>query len=128
MRDYQRKKGKYVLPRTLYRMTVYQIRDYYRLKERLKDIVDEQPDPRQPHVSGGKKESNVETKSIKRERDNDVVTAIEKAKRLIPEEYRRGVWESVMYNEPYPNDAARETYSRHKSKFVYMVAKYLGWN
>ena len=45
----------------------------------------------------------------------------------IPEEYRKGVWRSVMYNEPYPLDASRSTYGLHKSRFVYKVAENLNW-
>lgn len=127
MRDYQRRKGKYILPGTLYMKTIYQIRDYYRLKERLDDIAQEQPDPRQPHVSGGRKGSATEMKAIRREHDRNAVRAIEKARDLIPKEYRQGVWDSVLYREPYPSDAARKTYSEYKSKFVYKVAEYLGW-
>lgn len=127
MAEYQRKKGKYILPGTVYMKTVYQIRDYYRLKEKIQDTIDESPDPKQPHVSGSKKGSPTESKAFKIYNDSIIVSAIEKAKEEIPEEYRDGVWASVMFNEPYPQDADRTTYGRHKSRFVFTVAAYLGW-
>lgn len=127
MRDYQRKRGKYVLPGTVYMKTLYQIRDYYRLKEKIKDTIEESPDPRQPHASGSKKGSPTETKAFRIYNDDTIVTAIEKARDEIPEEYRDGVWRSVMYNEPYPIDAGRSTYGLWKSRFVCTVARYLGW-
>ena len=34
MSEYQRKESRYVLPRNLYMATLYQIRDYYRTKQK----------------------------------------------------------------------------------------------
>ena len=127
MKEYQRKRGKYILPGTVYMKTLYQIRDYYRLKEKIQDTIDEGPDPKQTHVSGSRRGSVTESKALKIYNDSTIVTAIEKARDEIPKEYRDGVWKSVMHNEPYPLDAARSTYGIHKSRFVYAVAAYLGW-
>lgn len=126
-KEYQTKHSKNILPRAVYMKTVYQIRDYHRLKENLQDTLDEQPAPRQPSVSGTKKGSVVETKAIKRERDHDIVKGIDEAIETIPEEYRHGVWQAVMYNSPYPEDAALSTYSRYKAEFIVMVAYNLGF-
>ena len=126
-KEYQTKHSKNILPRAVYMKTVYQIRDYHRLKENLQDALDEQPAPRQPSVSGTNKGSVVETKAIKRERDRDIVKGIDEAIETIPEEYRHGVWQAVMYNSPYPEDAALSTYSRYKAEFIVMVAYNLGF-
>lgn len=56
-----------------------------------------------------------------------VVRIIDEERENIQEEYRTGVWRSIMYGERYPDDADRRTYSRHKSKFVYNVAKRMGY-
>ena len=40
MAEYQRKLGKYVLPGTVYMKTLYHIRDYFRLKEKIQDAID----------------------------------------------------------------------------------------
>ena len=127
MAEYQRKLGKYVLPGTVYMKTLYQIRDYFRLKEKIQDAIDESPDPRAPKSTGGKKVSPTERKALKVSDDSNIVRAIDKALNDIPEEYRKGVWRSVMYNEPYPLDASRSTYGLHKSRFVYKVAENLNW-
>ena len=127
MSNYGKKRGKYVLPGTVYMKTIYQIRDYHRLKEKIKDTIDAGPDPGEVHVSGSRNGSVTERKAMQVYDDGLIVDAIEKALTEIPEEYRKGVWHSVMYREPYPIDAARSTYSLHKSRFVYMVARYLGW-
>lgn len=126
MRDYQRQKGnKYILPRTLYHQTIWQIRDYYRLKEQADAILDESPPPPdgQPHsTSVGDQVAN---KVIRRENMLAIIRTIEKEKDSIPQEYREGIWNNIMFGVAYPNDADRTTYGRHKSKFVYGVAKRL---
>ena len=126
MREYQTLKEKKILPKDIYMQTIWRIRGYYRMKENLQDSLDEQPDPRQPHVSGGVKGSPTETKAMKRENDRDMVAAIDKALATIPKEYRHGVWQKVMYNAPYPEDAATKTYSGYKTEFIIRAAKYLG--
>lgn len=126
-KEYQPKHTRDILPRAVYMKTLYQIRDYHRLKENLEDIIDEQPDPRQPQVFGTRKGSVVETKAIKREKDKAIVDGIDKALRNVPKEYRHGVWQAVMYNAPYPKDADPSTYTRHKSRFIIMVARNLGF-
>lgn len=125
MREYQTSKEK-VLPKDIYMTTLHYIRGYYRRKENLQDKVDASPDPRQPHIKGGTKGSPTETKAMQREKDRDIVAAIDRALETIPEEYRRGVWQKVMYNAPYPDDAAVSTYSNYKADFVIRAARYLG--
>lgn len=125
MREYQTRKEK-VLPKDVYMATLNMIRGYYRRKENLEDVIDESPDPRQPHVKGGVPGSPTESKAAKRWNDREVVTAIDKALNAVPKEYRHGVWQKVMYNAPYPDDAAAKTYSNYKAQFVIRAAVYLG--
>ena len=125
MREYQTRKEK-VLPKDIYMVTLHMIRGYYRRKENLEDMIDEGPDPRQPHVKGGVPGKPTESKAMKREEERDVVAAIDKALDAIPKEYRHGVWQKVMYNAPYPDDAAPKTYSNYKAQFVIRAAVYLG--
>ena len=125
MREYQTEKEK-ILPKDVWLTTLATIRGYYRRKENLRDIIDEQPDPRQPHVNGGGKSSQTESKVMQREHDRDIVAAIDEALDSIPKEYRHGVWQKVMYDAPYPEDAAPKTYTNYKAEFVIRAAKYLG--
>ncbi|MBK5254332.1 MAG: hypothetical protein JJE03_07760 [Peptostreptococcaceae bacterium] len=124
MRDYQRQKGnKYLLPRTLYHQTIWQIREYYRLKSQVDAILEESPSPPdgQPHGTGIGDE--VACKVIRRENKMSVIKVIEKEKNAIPKEYRDGVWDNIQFGAPYPMDADRTTYGRYKSRFVYNIAK-----
>lgn len=122
MRDYQTNRSKSILPNAVYRKTIWQIRDYNRLKENLKDRLEESKGSQEVGGKTNRPSSPVETKAIKRERDRDIVSAIDRALETIPQEYRTGVWQSVMYNAPYPSDAAVKTYSRYKEDFVIMAA------
>ena len=127
MRDYQRQKNnQYHMPNAVYKQTLWQIRDYYRMKEELQNILDESPPPPDglPHGSGAGQP--VEAKVIRRERYADKVRAIDKAIASVPEEYRTGVWQAVQYNAPYPEDAGRNTYGRWKARFVHEAAYELG--
>lgn len=125
MREYQTKREK-ILPKDVYMTTLHIIRGYYRRKENLQDMLDESPDPDKAKAKGGTPGSPTETKAVRREKDRDVVAAIDKALDAIPKEYRHGVWQKVMYNAPYPDDAHISTYSRYKADFVIMAAYNLG--
>ena len=122
MRDYQTVKER-AIPHDVWMQTLAIIRGYYRRLENLNNAMDETNVPDVPGGSGVG--SVVESKAAKRERDRDVVAAIDKAIYAIPEEYRVGVWRKVMFNERYPRDADLKTYSRHKADFVLRVALYL---
>ena len=117
--------GKYILPGTIYMKTLYQIRDYHRLKEEAQAILEESPSPADGQPRGSNIGDPVVSKASKREKYLRVIGIIENARDEIPIEYRHGVWASVMYREAFPVDAARTTYSRWKSRFIYRVAEEL---
>lgn len=126
MRDYQREKNnQYHLPKDLYRQTLYLIRDYYRLIEEYGDMIDEGPDPE--NVCGGGPGDPTGALAVRLESVHDRVTAIEKAKKSIPEEYIPGIWKNIIWGSRYPDDANRSTYGRWKARFVYQVAKNMHW-
>lgn len=101
MRDYQARKTKYILPRTVYHQTVWRIRDYYRMKERAEET--QEPE--------------------KRRRYQEWVEKVDDALQRLPEEYRRAVWENIQHGQAFPLDADRSTYGRYKSKFIFFVAE-----
>ena len=128
MRDYQRKRGKYTLPREVYLQTLWQIRGYDRLCKEYAETVTESPAPSDgmPRAKGITSDPTYQ-KAVKLEHIGRVISAIDTAKSMIPPEYREGVWRSVMYRKPYPINADRTTYGRWKSKFVYTVAEKLNF-
>ena len=126
MRDYQRQKNnKYILPRAVYNQTLWRVRDYYRLKETADDFIMESSS-----IDGLPRGSGISDKTAsaveKRERYLKDVKVIEVELKSIPDEYQKGIWNSVMFGAAYPNDADRTTYSRYKSKFIFGVANRFG--
>lgn len=127
MRDYQRhKNNKYQLPNAVYHQTLWIIRDYERVVEKMEAIIVESPSPADGMPRGGSNGmGEVIRKVEKREAYLRKTTAIEKAMDRIPEEYRKGIYENITQHKAYPQDADRSTYARNKSKFIYHVAEYL---
>lgn len=123
MRERRRTTGKYILPGNMYMQTIYQIRDYYRLKEEAERILVESADPPDGQPKGKDIVSDPERKVMRRERLIRIIDIIDNAKAMLPEEYRQGVWNNVMYHDAFPADAARATYGNYKSLFVYAIAR-----
>ena len=124
---YQRQKNnKYILPAAVYNKTIWQIRDYYRLKEAQDNIIYQRGSS-----DGTPRGSDIGDptfyKAEKLAKTADIVDVIEDALKQIPQEYRKGIWDSIQFRSPYPMDADRSTYGRLKSRFVYMVAKKLDY-
>lgn len=126
MRDYQPYKTKYRLPREVYHQTLWVIRDYSRMKAEEDAIIFESPAPPdgQPHGTATLDETF--SKAARREERIRKTRAIETALEIVPEEYRRGVWDSVQEQKAFPLDADRSTYSRWKSRFIWEAANRLG--
>lgn len=126
MKDYQRiKNNKYILPRAVYNQTLWRIRDYYRLKEMADDLISNSKS-----LDGMPKGYGISDQTSqaaeKRERYLSDVKVIEDVLKSIPDEYQKGVWNGIMFGEPYPVDADRSTYGRYKSKFIFKVATRFG--
>jgi len=127
MRDYQRhKNNKYILPRAVWHKTLWEIRDYYRMTEEADSLLTASPSSDGTGRKGSVGDPTF-AKASKRERLLKRIDAIDDAKASVPAEYRKGVWENVMYGTRYPDDAHRNTYSYWKSRFVHKVAERLGF-
>lgn len=126
-RDYQRKlNNKYQLPREVYHLTLWQIRDYDRMKDEAEAILTESLPPPDGQPKGTGTGDEVASKAARREEYIRKTRAVEEALEIVPEEYRRGVWRNVTEWKAYPKDADRSTYGRWKSRFVYETARRLG--
>ena len=126
MKEYQRQKNnKYILPRAVYNQTIWRIRDYYRLKESADDMIMASAGADGMPRGGGISNTTAST-AEKREKYMNDVSIIESELKTLPQEYQKGVWNSIMFGESYPGDADRTTYGRCKSKFVFGVANRFG--
>lgn len=117
----------YVLPRTLYHKTQWLIRDYERLKaeyETAGDISAVNYDG-MPH--GSEAGNPTLRNALKRAEIGSDLKAIDAALRRIPEEYRAGVFESIVYRKRYPDTAGINTWKRWRQRFIYFAAYEKGW-
>lgn len=127
MRDYQRKKDiKYILPTPVYHQILWQIRDYYRLKEMAEAVCEESPGMGDGMPHGSPSPDGVFNKVVKRMEYTRITDAIDTELSKIPKEYQRGVWNNIMYSTAFPMDAARGTYAKYKSRMIYQLAEELG--
>lgn len=128
MKEYQPKKNNpYYLPTTLYMRAVYLIRDYDRLKQEYENLPWESPKPLDGQPRGTGIANPTEQKAIRRAVMLDEMKAIEQAERVIPEEYRRQVFENTKDKKPYPMGASYSTWRRYRQKFIWQVAKNMCW-
>ena len=126
MTEYQRKKNNpYHLPHALYMQTIYTIRDYSRLRDQLDDRLGLKAvaNDGQPHGSGKSDPTAQQAIDMLDSYASAVVGIIDSALMEIPEEYRRGVWNSIQTGERFPDDAHKNTYSRWRSRFIWIVAQ-----
>lgn len=126
MRDYQRKKDKYILPRAVYHIVLWQMRDYHRLKETAAAILEESTPPADGMPHGAPSADGLANKAIRRAELTRITDIIEDELERIPKEYRRGVWNNILYRTRFPIDADRTTYARYKSRMIYRVAERQG--
>mgnify|MGYP000848633317 FL=1 len=126
MRDYQRtKNNKYVLPQTVYLQAIYKIRDYDRMVLELERALESSPEPSDGMPKGTGTSNPTERAVIKRSKYLNDVAVIDKCFNTVPNEYKKGVWNNIVFRERFPNDAARSTYGNYKALFVFEVAKEL---
>ena len=127
-RDYQAKlNNPYLLPQPLYRMTLAFIRDYPRKLSEYNNICEESPAPPDGQPKGTLTGDPTERAGLRRAKLHDSIKAVDQALALLPEEYRKGVWNNIIHYKRYPDDADPRTYRRYKQMFIYHVAKNNYW-
>ena len=131
MRDYQREKSNpYYLPKSLYNRGLYIIRDYDRLCEQRKEIIFGSANVKSgmPHGTGVSKPT--EQKAIRLSKIEGEIETIDKALRQIPPEYATYIFDNIRYGYKCPSwvqnkdNATKNTWSRWRCKFIYLVALY----
>lgn len=126
MRDYQRtKNNKYVLPQTVYLQAIYKIRDYDRMVLELERALESSPEPSDGMPKGTGTSNPTERAVIKRSKYLNDVGVIKKCFEVVPDEYKKGVWNNIVFRKRFPDDAARSTYGNYKALFIFEVAKEL---
>lgn len=127
MKDYQRKKGKYILPDAVYHQVLWQIRDYYRLKTEADAIIEEGGALANDGMPHGTPSPDGVFNKVQRRLDLlRIVDMVDDELAKIPKEYRAGVWRNILYRTAFPSDADRTTYARYKSRMIYNLAQRQG--
>ena len=116
----------YELPKEVYMHTLWFIRDYPRMKEEYMDIIGKaHPMDGQPRGTGvGDPTGQMAVKAAEL---SDRIGAIEAALGEIPQEYRQGVFDNILYRIPYSDYASRNTWKTWRHRFVFAVAKMMNF-
>lgn len=124
MKDYQPKKSKYLMPQDAYNTTLWIIRGYYRFVDLIKYEADTRGAIRydKDNIQSSNDVDITFKAAVKIADSREKVRAIDSALSDIPEEYRRGIWENILYHNRYPHDAAERTYKTYRARFIYSVA------
>ena len=125
MRDYYLKTSE--IPEELYRQTLFMIKDYDRMKEEYDNAIWDSPEPPDGQPRGSNAGDPTSREGLKRAELFRKLQAIEQAKLSLPEEYRDGVWNNVLYKTPYPKSAHRKTWWQYKTAFILRVARNMYW-
>lgn len=127
MRDYQRQHDNpYLLPEYLYKMVKYAIKDYDRILAQKQDILYSVSLPPNGMPRSGKVPNPTEDKGLKLAALSHQLECIDQALHMVPQEYRKGVFNEARYGGGFSTDAGERTYKRWKQKFVYWTAQNMG--
>ncbi|MEG1136388.1 MAG: hypothetical protein RSD65_06275 [Anaerovoracaceae bacterium] len=125
MRDYTLKS--YGLTNEIANQVLWLVRDYKRMKTEYNNTIWDSPDPPDGQPRGNSIGDSTSRKAIKMAELFRKLEAIERSKLEIPEQYREGVWNNLLYKTPYPAGADRTTWWRQKTRFVHRVAEKMFW-
>lgn len=115
------------LPTELANQVLWLIKDYDRMKTEYDNAIWDSPDPPDGQPRGSNNGDPTSREALKRAELFRKLQAVDQARLTIPEVYRDGVWNNLLYGTPYPKDASRKTYWTYKCGFVRKVAENMCW-
>lgn len=134
MRDYQpTKNNPYYIEPEIYKAIIYIIRSYDAQKKTYNLLLEEKTHPHIDYNSPGHSsrvsDPTGETASRLAGKSR-IISAIDEARADFEKSakevwYIKGIWNNILYSSPYPFDADKSTYARHKARFIYLVGKKL---
>lgn len=121
MRDYQpTKSNENWIEHNKYMQTLYFIRSYFEMKEEYNSIIEESSTASGP--KGSMPGDPTATKAARIEKLHDDIRLIEEALKLVPEDYRKIVWDNVVHRSTYKGYASERTIRAWKGRFIRKVA------
>ena len=118
-------RNKYQLPHPVRMQVIWLVRDYERMKVEYDNTIWASPGPMDGQPRGNTIGDPTGRAGIKRVDLAKRLEAIEQAFNTVPDEYRQGVWNNIVFSTRYPIYAHRNTYGNHKNRFLYQVARNL---
>lgn len=117
----------YELPKEIYKQTYWFIRSYPLLVEEYNNLIGK------AHVMDGQPRGTdvgdpTGQIAVKAAELSFKIHAIDLAKSDIPPEYRDSVFDSIVKNKPCPDYASRNTWKTYRRRFIYSVAKIMGFS
>lgn len=133
MKDYQQRRMKnHVLPQPVYRQALWAVKDLARLRERLEELKQEAyvlGERKMMEYGGGYGSGHVSDvtagKAVEIANISWRIDAIVNALDAVPEKYRRGIEEKLIYNVPYSDEYHSNTWKKWQQVYLYNVAENL---
>ena len=123
-KEYQQKSN--TLPHTLYMKVIYTVRDYSRMKAEYESIAEASPDPPDGMPKGSGISDPTADKALKLEELGRQIRAVEEGLAIVPEEYRKQIYNNIVYRIPYDiRYTSYRTYGYHKQKMIATIARSL---
>lgn len=109
-------------------LATWLIRDYPRIKAKLEELDGYGASTDlSARINGDYQHSRVESIAIRREPLRAQLKAVELAFEKIPDEYRKGLWESITARKDYPYFADRGTWKKWRQRLLWWTAYYAGY-
>lgn len=123
-REYQSRYNS--LPHNRYMQVIYLVRDYDGMKAEYNALIDESPDPPDGMPRGTGVSDPTGSKAVRLEELGRRIHAVDAGLGLIPEEYRKSVWNNVVYRIPYDTRyTSYRTFGYWKHKMIMRIASEL---
>ena len=134
MEHYQQKRMKsFLLPEAVYRQALWAVKDVPRMKQELLDSQEKQGSLPSHSLEATRVSecptgiiSITERRAVKTASLSMKIDSIEAALQKIPEKYRNGIKDKLMYGVPYSDQHHSNTWKKWQQIFIYYVAENLG--
>lgn len=112
------------LPHPTYMRVIYAIRDYGRIKAEYESIAESSPAPPDGMPRGTDRSDPTAAKAIRLEDLGRQMRAIEAGLSVIPEEYRKQIYNNIVYRIPYDTRyTSYGTYRYWKQKMIVTISR-----
>ena len=127
-KEYQPKSLR-VLPHDVYMQVIYEVRGYARMKAEYDNLIDASPAPPDGMPRGTKISDPTADKAARLAELGYHIRAVEAGLSEIPEEYRKSVYNNIVYRIPYDTRyTSYRTYGYHKHRMIMRIARELRMN